>query len=155
MKREKGFISVGTILMMLILLGIIGFGAYSLGKGSISVEGIFPISTPASNSEVTTPTPNANDDLEAIKKAVYEKTGLTEDKAQVIISTRIGDYVKGGISFGQDVGGAYFIAAKKDGKWVVVYDGQATPTCKQLAPYAFPSSMVPECMGEDGKVVER
>jgi hypothetical protein len=155
MKREKGFISAGTILLMFVLVGIIGFGAYSLGKGGISLEGIFPKATPASNSNEATPTPSTNNDIEAIKKAVYEKTGISEEKAQVTVSSREGDYVKGGISFGQDVGGAYFIAAKKDGIWIVVYDGQSTPTCKQLVPYAFPASMVPECQGADGNVVTR
>lgn len=155
MKREKGFISAGTVLLMLVLVGIIGFGAYSLGKGGISLEGIFPKNTPVSNSSEATPTPNSDGDIEAIKKAVYEKTGIAEDKAQIIVSTREGDYVKGGISFGQDVGGAYFIAAKKDGIWIVVYDGQSTPTCKQLSQYAFPASMVPECQGADGNVVKR
>jgi hypothetical protein len=155
MNREKGFISAGTVLLMLVLFGIIGFGAYSLGKGNFSLEGIFPKTTPTSNSNVATPTPTPDNDIEAIRKAVYEKTGISEDKAQVTVSSREGDYVKGGISFGQDVGGAYFIAAKKDGIWIVVYDGQSTPTCKQLAQYAFPATMVPECQGADGNVVNR
>jgi hypothetical protein len=155
MKREKGFISAGTILLMFVLFGIIGFGAYSLGKGNFSLEGIFPKTTPTSDVNTETPTPNSDNDIEAIKKAVYEKTGISEEKAQIIVSTREGDFVKGGISFGQDVGGAYFIAAKKNGIWVVVYDGQSTPTCKQLISYVFPASMVPECQGADGNIVKR
>jgi hypothetical protein len=34
--------------------------------------------------------------------------------------------------------GAYFLAAKEEGAWVIVPDGQATPACAEIAPCDFP-----------------
>jgi len=36
--------------------------------------------------------------------------------------------------------GGYFLAAKEAGAWVIVYDGQATPSCAEIAfdGYGYP-----------------
>jgi len=73
----------------------------------------------------------------------------------VTISENTGQFAKGGIKEYEAVGGAYWIAAKTNEGWVCVYDGQSQPTCEQIAPYNFPTDMVPECLDENGKVVER
>lgn len=107
-----------------------------------------------------TPTPLATpttavDDTKLIKQAILNKLGLTENQAVVTISQNTGQYAKGGVKEVEAVGGGYFLAAKVGGNWVIVYDGQANPTCAQLAPYNFPIDMVPECLDNNDKVVKR
>lgn len=101
-----------------------------------------------------TPTPTI-DETSLIKQAVYKKTGLDETKAEVTINKNTGKHATGNIKEYEAVGGAYWLAAKTSSGWVCVYDGQSQPTCEQIAPYNFPKDMVPECLDEEGKVVER
>ena len=110
-------------------------------------------SRPISDSTpVPLPTPN---DVAAIKSALAEKLGVTEDSLEVTISENIGTHAKGNVKELEAVGGAYWIAAKVGDYWVIVYDGQANPTCAEITPYDFPSSMVPECYAADGSVITR
>jgi hypothetical protein len=88
-------------------------------------------------------------DAEAIKIAVNEYIPSPVDPALITISEIQGDLARGGIP------GAYFIAAKEDGKWIVVFAGQATPPCNLINPYDFPVSWVPECFADNGTLVER
>ena len=102
---------------------------------------------PQTNSQV--------DETELIKQAVYAKTGLNESQAQVTVNENIGSHAKGGIREYSAVGGAYWIAAKVGNEWIAVYDGQAQPSCELIAPYNFPTTMVPECLDSLGQVVTR
>lgn len=106
---------------------------------------------------VLTPTPTIDPVQEEplIKQAVYDKTGLDESEALVTINKNTGFVATGGIKEYEAVGGAYWLAAKTSEGWVCVYDGQAQPTCTQIAPYNFPKDMVPECLDTNGKVVKR
>lgn len=101
-----------------------------------------------------TPTPTV-DDADLIKQAVLSKLKLNENQAVLTISQITDQYAKGNIRQIDAVSGGYFLAAKTQGTWVVVYDGQANPTCDQIAPYNFPQEMVPECLDTTGKVVQR
>jgi hypothetical protein len=101
-----------------------------------------------------TPTPTINES-ELIKQAVFKKTGLNETQAEVNINKNTGEFATGNIKEFEAVGGAYWLAAKTEDGWVCVYDGQAQPTCTQIAPYNFPKDMVPECLDKNGKVVKR
>jgi len=101
------------------------------------------------------PTPSKEDEAAAVKTAVYKKLGTDASKTEVIPGIISNGYVKGSVHDIGAVGGGYFIAAKTASGWVVVYDGQATPTCAQLAPYNFPTDMVPECLDPNGNIVKR
>jgi hypothetical protein len=101
-----------------------------------------------------TPTPTPDDSV-AIKSALADKLGVAEDSLDVSVSENTGTHAKGGVREIGVEGGAYWIAAKVGDQWVIVYDGHANPTCAEIAPYDFPSSMVPECYAADGSVVTR
>jgi flagellar basal body-associated protein FliL len=106
--------------------------------------------------EVSTPTPSPTiNETRAIEEAVFRKTGLDASQAEVSIEENTGQHATGGIKEFEAVGGAYWLAAKTTEGWVCVYDGQAHPTCAQIAPYNFPKEMVAECLDESGKVVAR
>jgi hypothetical protein len=117
-----------------------------------------PTATEASGGEPTaelptaTPTPTSTPiltDAEAIKVAVNAYLPSAVDPATITVSEIQGSLARGGIP------GAYFIAAKDSGAWIVVFAGQATPPCNLINPYNFPTSWVPECFADNGTLVDR
>jgi len=122
--------------------------------GSTSI----PTATEASGGEpspeppTSTPTPTSTPiltDTEMIKAAVNAYIPSPIDPASITVSEIQGNLARGGIP------GAYFVAAKDSGAWIVVYAGQATPTCNLVNPYNFPAAWVPECMADNGTLVDR
>ncbi len=101
-----------------------------------------------------TPTPTI-DRTSLIKQAVYAKTELDETEAEIFINEIRDQFVKGGIREFGAVSGAYFIGAKTEDSWVIVYVGQANPTCEEIDPYNFPTDLVPECIDATDKVITR
>lgn len=115
----------------------------------------FPTAQPSiTPSPTILPSPTI-DDNEAIKKAMAEKLGKDKDSLVVSISKITGQFAKGTVKEKTEVGGAYFLAVKKDGQWIIVYDGQAQPPCKDLNTYNFPKDLAPECLNTSGLVVKR
>ena len=146
-------------LLALVLIGANVFVWFFWGKDMISKTPLTPTPTPAVILETTaTPTVegiNPAQEAELIKQAVFKKTGLTANQAEVSINKNTGQHATGNIKEFEAVSGAYWLAAKTENGWVGVYDGQAQPTCEQIAPYNFPKDMVPECLDKNGKVVKR
>jgi hypothetical protein len=151
--KENKFWKIGFILLFMILLVGVAYFAYSYGRGKTE-EG----QTKTSDLTATiSPSQEVGINEEgAVKEAVYRKFGSDATKLVVIVSEVTDGFAKGGVrEVSSEVGGGYFIAAKTEGSWVVVYDGQAQPTCNQIAPYNFPKEMVPECLDSKGGVVKR
>ena len=154
--KNKGFWKIGFILVSVILLLLVGLLAFLLGRGNIKLNNIGKENVSLATKEpIVTSTPNPTLEIEAIKKAVYEKTGLNSTIADVTVSEYTSNHAKGGVKEKEAVGGAYFIAAKVDNEWICVYDGQSQPTCEQIEHFDFPKSLVPECLNGANEVVER
>jgi len=156
--QNKGFWKIGFFVTLLLLLLVIGFSAFLMGKGDISFKNLNLSKTPTATEEpleTISSTPNVQIEVEAIKNAVFEKTGLTNENADVTVNDFSSNHAKGGIKEKEAISGAYFIAAKVDNKWVCVYDGQSYPTCEQIESYNFPTEMVPECLGFGNNIIER
>ncbi len=96
-----------------------------------------------------TPTPGPVTDEEAIKAALAEYLEAEVEDLSATVSEITGDLARGGLQ------GAYFIAAKDGGVWIIIYAGQATPYCHIVNPYGFPIAWVPECLAEDDSLVQR
>jgi hypothetical protein len=163
---NKAFSNIWIIVLgALILVILVGVGAFYLGKLSTPPSLPLPTQTPAITSPTPIPTPIQTptltpmpvlDEISAIKLALINKLGIEEENLDFKISDQRTKWAKGMVKDKRsEVGGGYFIAAKVDGGWVIVYDGQATPTCSQIAPYNFPTDMVPECLGPGGSLVKR
>ncbi len=105
-------------------------------------------STPLSPTE-TQEAPVPMSDEEAIKAALAAYLGRAEEELTVTVSDIKGDLARGGLQ------GAYFIAVKDAGEWMIIYAGQATPYCNVINPYNFPATWVPECLAEDDTLVQR
>ncbi len=79
-----------------------------------------------------------------IKKYITLKRGGDENALTITVSKIEGNYAQGGAS-AQGGGGMWF-AAKQDGTWRLVWDGNGTIDCASFSLYPnFPTSMVPEC----------
>ena len=96
-----------------------------------------------------TETPAPVTDEEAIKAAMNEHLDSPVDESTIIVSEIAGDLARGGLQ------GAYFIAAKEGGEWIIIYAGQATPYCHIVNPYGFPTDWVSQCLDEDDTVIQR
>ena len=152
MKLDKLLIPISIILAGLII-GLFFYFSNSKNTKQTSVglptSTIFPTTTPT-----ITPLPTA-DDLSAIREALAIKLGVSAGNLDVYVNKNTGEYAKGNVKEKESVGGAYYLAAKVGGKWIIVYDGQSAPTCKQLESYNFPKDMAPECLNSSGKVITR
>jgi hypothetical protein len=103
-----------------------------------------PTATMPASIESPTPTPThttepeAMTDAEQIKAALIEYVDVDMDESTITVSEIEGKLARGGLQ------GAYFIAAKEAGNWIIIYAGQATPYCNLINPYAFPTAWVPD-----------
>lgn len=110
-----------------------------------------PVSTPTS-----TPTVDEASLLKTvIKEALVAKLGSDANSLDITVSQINGNYAKGGAS--AEGGGGMWFAAKVNGIWKLVWDGNGVILCSDLTSYPdFPSSMIPECWNEaTQKTVQR
>lgn len=92
----------------------------------------------------------------ALKTLFAEKYKRDFSEITIEIHKEDGDYVLGGVTFGEEGFGGGFLAVKDDGYWKLVYDGNGSIPCSDIEPYEFPVDMVPECYDqENDKVIER
>lgn len=145
-----------------LIIGGLAYGAYYLGtrkQDSKDTANIAPsvtesqtvTATPSSKITPTTevsPTLATQNDAELIKAALFKKNNWpADDSINVTVSTNDGIYASG--TAGGQGGGGYFFAAKTNGEWVIVADGNGTISCASLANYPnFPKTLIPECYDE-------
>ncbi len=142
----------------MIIIGAVAAGAYFFGKQNTKEISPSPASTstprPPSASPVSTIKGESDNDL--IKQALFKKNNWKEsDGLTVTVTTNDGTYASGGVT-GQG-GGGYFFAAKVNGVWEIVADGNGVITCSSLTNYpTYPKTLIPECFDEaTGKTVIR
>jgi len=139
------------ILVIVAAIAVVGAGGYLLGnKGNLKVSYTPSYATP---SPTTTPGPTSTpvvDETEAIKTAVRQglvaEHGPDAASMTITVSKIIGLNASGGAS--AQAGGGMWLAAKVSGTWKLIWDGNGTISCQVIAPYNFPTSMVPECWDE-------
>ncbi|EKD99460.1 MAG: hypothetical protein ACD_22C00253G0002 [uncultured bacterium] len=160
------------ILVLLVLLGAIGVVAYgagyiSFGKPNASTEELKDtndvVDSDTTKDTVKTDTETAvvidkEKDAALIKQALINK-GLNMTGTKVTISKDTGEYASGGVTAidpDEVAGGGYVFAAKVNGVWEIVADGNGTISCAQLEPYPnFPVGWIPECVDENFDIVYR
>jgi len=137
------------ILGSLSLVAIIGAGIllWTLIKPTALVGQPTPVPTivPTATSVPTVPPAETKSDLEKIKELFAQKYSKSIGEVDVTINKNTGTYASGGVSFAGEMGGAMWLAYKKDANWQIIFDGNGTIPCESIEPYDFPNDMVPEC----------
>lgn len=84
----------------------------------------------------------------AIKKALIAEHGSDAGKLNVTVSKIVDNYAQGGASQ-VGAGGGMWFAAKVEGNWELVWDGNGIINCSDLTDFPdFPVNMIPECFDE-------
>lgn len=110
-----------------------------------------------SGDENDQPAINIEKDKAEIKEALIELRGDLFDDMEIVISQYSGKYAKGSVRpMQEDIGGGYLFAAKVDGKWKIVADGNGQINCDQLEPYPdIPVTWISACIDGNNNVVKR
>ncbi len=94
--------------------------------------------------------------IETLKFLFAEKYEKRIEDVTVEISKREGDYLTGGVKFAGEIAGGYVLAAKVNGAWRIIFDGNGNYTCGVVDVVDFPSNLAPECWDENTmSVVDR
>lgn len=112
-------------------------------------------SVPVKNGKVVEATTD-NADLAAIILSLLEnKNSWKKGEMKVTVAEVAGNYARGGVGGVEPgPGGGMWFAAKVNGNWKIVYDGNGIIFCEALADYPdFPTSMIPQCFDETTQAV--
>ena len=165
MSSNKFFAVFGKVILVLIVLGIIGYGGYYFGtrnNQSAPQNQVYnqptAIPTNAAPTEIPTAVPTIDESSAlktAIKSALITEHGNDAASLNITVAKIEGDYASGDAS-AQGGGGMWF-AAKVNGVWKLVWDGNGSIQCSSLIPYPnFPADIIPQCWKDsDQSVVKR
>lgn len=151
------------LVIFLILLGV--GGGYYLGanyklvlqpQGGATTTAPVPTDTliqeamvsPPAEAEGITPSPTVNETaaiIAGVKAGLIAEHGAGAANMNITVSKIQGNYAQGGAIEPEAVGGGMWLAAKVNGIWKLVWDGNGTISCGSINPYNFPVSMVSEC----------
>jgi hypothetical protein len=92
---------------------------------------------------VTTEETTDTSPLDGIKQAFATKYNKNLADIDVTITQSDDTHAKGAVNFGGGEGGM-FLATKIDNIWTLVFDGNGSIACADLAPYSFPQEMIAE-----------
>ncbi len=157
MRSDSFFSLFGKISLIFILLGVVSFGAYYFGTKNIPNQNkqtppptSQPSSTPTQEVIISTPTPIVDEGSilkQTIKNALVVEHGNQANSLNITVSKIEGGYASGGAS--EQGGGAMWFAAKINGIWKLVWDGNGVILCSNLTAYpAFPSNLISECWND-------
>jgi hypothetical protein len=143
-------------LVIILIIFLVGCGTFEIGIESNTLPEAIPptIEIPVDTATMPQPTeeptaPPEQSDETAILAALADKLDIQMEDVPFAITENTGRHVKGNVSNG------YFLAAKQDGMWVIIYDGQANPPCLDIDLNEFPLEMVPECLDDNNNLVIR
>lgn len=90
-----------------------------------------------------------------IQAALLAATGILESDLEFLIGVNTGTHIKGTILPNENVETSTFLAALIEAGWIVVHNGEGTPTCTEIEDYNFPLDFVPECYDAEGALINR
>ncbi len=86
-----------------------------------------------------------DNDYVLIQQEFSKKYDKPVDNVNLTINKIVGNFARGSITFKGARGGAGWLAAKQDGSWILVFDGNGIIPCADVAPYDFPAEFTPGC----------
>ncbi|MDP3987761.1 MAG: hypothetical protein Q8P80_01315 [Candidatus Levybacteria bacterium] len=160
MGSDKFFSLFGKIVLVVVVLGAIAYGAYYFGAQKGQKQSFPETQTPTTEVSQTavSPTPTVNETSllkTVIKQTLAAKHGSDANTLNISVSKIQGDYAQGGAT--EQGGGGMWFAAKVNGSWKLVWDGNGVILCSDLTAYPnFPTDMIPECYDQTTqKIVKR
>ena len=102
--------------------------------------------------ETETETAPAKTDEQLMTEAMAARHSKTVAETDLSINENNGTYASGVVKFSGEISGAWWLAAKTSGSWVIVADGNGVVMCSDIAGYNFPESMVPECWNDGNEL---
>jgi hypothetical protein len=144
----------GVNILTLFLLLVIAAGGYYilmyLPKQPISVNTPvkqFTTSTPPAKGTPPVTADETDEIKAAVKAAIVAKRGASANELKYTVSKIIGNYAQGGAA--AEGGGAMWFAAKVNGTWNLVWDGNGVILCTEISGFPdFPKTMIPECYND-------
>ena len=110
-------------------------------------EGISVVNENISASPSPTAVPGVSEEeilREAVFQSLLKKYGSNAQGLTVDVHEISGEYASGTVSENGSGGGWY--AARLNGQWTLVWDGNGQIDCLDISPYPeFPTAMIPEC----------
>ena len=161
MRSDKFFALFGKLIFAFAVIGGIAFAAYYWGSQnklkdeaqslSFTVESEVSATAIPDIAEISLTAIPSTDETSLlkviIKEALAAKHGSNADSLNISVSQIQADYASGGAT--DQGGGGMWFAAKVNGAWKLVWDGNGSILCSDLTAYPnFPSSMIPECWNE-------
>ena len=149
--------NITIVLLLVILVAVIsGGGVYLWQHNTETNNSSLQIDVPAQQEatdvaavkEETTVQLPVKSDKEMISEAMATKYNKPVADADLTINENDSQYAQGLVKFAGEIAGGWWLAAKTSGDWVIVADGNGVVMCSDIAPYNFPTSMVPECWDE-------
>jgi hypothetical protein len=160
MKPTKHSNILPLVLVFLLITILVG-GAYWYGKQSAFIknkeliEEQEKLEASSSSKEIkkgeeVKVEENKNGDTEAeiilaLQKEFALKYNRKVEDVHLTISKSKGDYIVGGVKFGDEMAGGYVLGAKVDGAWKIVFDGNGTIPCSAVDAVDFPTDLNAEC----------
>jgi hypothetical protein len=147
-----------SLILALLVIFISAAFIYFTGGAPIKKGTAGPTEKPTNESEASLPESEEEALKSAVKQAIVEKNNLDSNDLMVTVRTVEGDYATGGAgSVTPGPGGGVWFAAKVNGQWKLVWDGNGAIYCSDLKDYSdFPTSLIPECYDEGmGEMVPR
>jgi hypothetical protein len=167
MSSDKFFVFLGKIVLVLVVVAVVAFGAFYLGTKNSQKQ---PVQSSSQNQSyaqpsiipsavtptgISTPVPTIDEAVVlkvAIKNALVAEHGSDASALTITVSKIEGDYASGDAS-AQGGGGMWF-AAKVNGVWKLVWDGNGSIQCSSVAPYPnFPTDILPQCWDDKTQAV--
>lgn len=87
----------------------------------------------------------------AIKQLFAEKYNKDLSDIQIVIAQQTENHLRGSVKFAMNGNfgeGGIVLAAKVDGKWQIVFDGNGGISCALVESFNFPAEMIDDCYRE-------
>lgn len=117
-------------------------------EGGVPTGELLPMVSPESIETAGQESGAENTDEEGIKEAFSLKYNRPVAEINITTDKMIDNRASGGVIFSGEMGGGWWLAAKEEGTWKIVADGNGAVMCADVEPYNFPVAMVPECWDE-------
>jgi len=154
--NKKSAKIIVIVLPLLVALGVIIFVAINRRTETLT---LLPSPTPKPTQNPTVETEKTDkSDADLIKDALVEKNNWNPSEIKVTVSKNDGIYAAGGVgAVTPQGGGGLWFAAKVNGNWQIVWDGNGIVMCENLTNYPdFPTELIPQCYDSSlDKMVDR